>query len=423
MRSLTTVRRGRAAITSLIAVAAATGLVAGPVAGAAQAQAPGQWSVRVLPSRDTNSQPSFLLDDGSVIGTDYATEAWGQGRPWIWTAATGRRQLGLAGATWAHVADAADAANIVGTLYRTDASGVPRSTAVRWVGTRPVPLLPDAPLDTVADSTSPNGDVFVRERTPSGETGWLLSPGQPPTDLQIFPTREASPSLNSARQVVTWTAGPGTIGPVSFNIWQNGTRQALGLAGIRDFPACVADITESGYVAGSQFVFGSNPIVREGVLWRDGVRTVLPTADGLGADVACTTNGVNEAGHVAGSLVRPIVRPGEPDPGAGTPRAVIWRDGAVQTLATDTAQQTVRSVALNERDAVLAQLGTPAGARTGAAVFAGGARRNLPVPAGLTDIVAADINEANQVIGSGVRTAADGTTRKVTLVWTPRTPV
>ena len=55
---------------------------------------------------------------------------------------TGRQYLGLDGASWAEVADAKSLLGVVGTLHRTDDAGVLRSTAVRWIGTRPVPLLP-----------------------------------------------------------------------------------------------------------------------------------------------------------------------------------------------------------------------------------------------------------------------------------------
>jgi hypothetical protein len=79
----------------------------------------------------------------------------------------------------------------------------------------------------------------------------------------------------------------------------------------------------------------------------------------------------------------------------------------------------VRPVGVTNRDVVLAQVGTPAAAHTGVAVLSGGVWRDLPVPAGLTDVVAVEINERNQVLGSGVRTAADGTTRRVPLLWSP----
>jgi hypothetical protein len=429
MRSWIPTPRRRAVATALsgallVAGAAGTGPVSAgaTTAPVAVAAAPPAWTARVLPAHDRVSEPTFLLDDGSVVGTDYATELPGQGRPWIWSPVIGRRQLGLDGATWAVVSDAANRANIVGTLYRTDAAGALHSTAVRWRGTRPVPLLPDAVGDTVADTTSPGGDVVVRELTADGgETGWLLSPGFPPTDLGFDPAREWAVSVNSARQVVVRGWGPGTIGPMGFVVWQDGQRRSPGIGGFRDWPACVADVTESGYVAGSNFLFAAERRW-EAVLWRDGVRTVLPD-DGMSAHVACAASGVNEAGHVVGSLLPIMTVPGQPDPGGPPARAVMWRDGAIETLATDTAERTVRSVAVTDRDVVLAQLGTPDGARTGVAVFAHGRHRSLPVPAGLTDVVAVEINERNQVVGSGVRTASDGSSRRVTVVWTLVTSV
>jgi hypothetical protein len=307
---------------------------------------------------------------------------------------------------------------VVGTLYGTDAEGNSRSTAVRWVGTRPVPLLPDATGSTVTDAGSAYGDVVVREITPSGADVWLLSPGEPPTDMQLLLGREWATSLNSSRQATVVSLGPGTIGPAGIGVWDDGARTGL-VSGVRDWPACTTDITESGVVAGSQFAFGGGDILaRESSLWRDGSITPLP-ADGMSASVACTADGANEAGHVVGSLTRPAVRPGTPDPGFGPERAVMWRDGAVETLFTDTAQRQVRPVGVTDRDVVLAQVSAPGGGRTGVSVRSGGTWIDLPVPAGVTDVTAVELNERNQVLGSGVRTAADGTAQRVPILWTP----
>jgi hypothetical protein len=363
------------------------------------------------------SEPTFLLESGVVIGTDVTTGAWNEGRPWLWSALTGRRYLGLDGASWAVVSDARNVANVVGTLYRIDEAGTQHSTAVRWLGTRPVPLMPDAAGDTIADAASPRGDVAVREFTPGGATAWLLSPGKPPTDLGLFFGRGWTLSLNSARQAVLLSYGPGTISPTSIGVWEEGVNSGF-LSGYAGFQPCASDITESGYVAGTQLSLEPTEVRRDSALWHDGTATPLP-ADGMSPLVACTVDGVNEAGHVVGSLLRPQIRPGEPVPVVGPERAVMWRDGAVSTLFTDTDARTVRPVGVTNRDVVLAQVGTPAAARTGVAVLSGGVWTDLPVPAGLTDVVAVEINERNQVVGSGVRTAADGTTRRVPILWSP----
>jgi hypothetical protein len=54
------------------------------------------------------------------------------------------------------------------------------------------------------------------------------------------------------------------------------------------------------------------------------------------------------------------------------------------------------------------------------AVYAHGKRQLLPVPAGVSQVSPLDINERNQVIGSGTRTVG-GKSRTVVLFWMPPT--
>jgi hypothetical protein len=231
----------------------------------------------------------------------------------------------------------------------------------------------------------------------------------------VFPGRQFARSMNTAHQIVIGSIGPGTIGPVSYDVLQDGQLLPLGLRGFRDFPACVGDITESGYVAGSQFSeVGS--LRRVVIRWQAGVRTVLPD-DGLSAAIPCGRHPVNESGHVVGTLSVVPPRPGEPLPEGPPTRTVVWRDAGYVVLAVDSPQESVRPVAINDRGAVLA-LVTPTGGSPRPAVYFGGARRLLPVPPGLTDVSALDINERNQVVGSGTRTVG-GTTRTVPVFWAP----
>jgi hypothetical protein len=241
-----------------------------------------------------------------------------------------------------------------------------------------------------------------------------VSPGAAPVQLPLFAQQQNVVSMNDARAMVVFSRGPGTIGPGGFSVRAGDQNFDLGLSGIRDFPSCVTSITQSGYVAGHRFLIGT--LRQESVLWRDGVRTLLPAADGVDALVSCAEHGVNEQGHAVGVLAPPLVRPGEPLPTSPT-QAVLWRDGAARVLATDTATRTVRPVALNERDVVVATVDDPTGAsEPGPALFLPGGRRvDLPVPAGLRDVRAVDVNERNQVVG----TAQRGTST-VTVLWTPR---
>jgi hypothetical protein len=376
----------------------------------------GTWVARVLPSTAPLSVPSFLLDEGIVVGSDATTEIYGQGRPWTWSPAAGRRPLRLGGADWALVSAAPGPRGIVGTTYRPDPNGVLSSTAVRWVDGRPVPLLPDATSSTAAETANRRGDAVVAQGPSNGSgTTSLLVRGEPPVPLPLFSGRQVGRSMNAARQIVISSLGPGTIGPVSFGVLQDGQLAELGINGFRDFPACVGAITESGYVAGSRFA-QLGDLRREAVRWRAGVRTVLP-ADGLSASVPCSQHPVNEAGQVVGTLSVVPTRPGEPVPEGPPTRTVVWQDSGFVVLAVDSAAETVRPVAINDRGAVLA-LVTPAGGAARPAVYSGGTRHLLPVPAGLTNVSALDINERNQVVGSGTRTVG-GETRTVTVFWAP----
>jgi hypothetical protein len=98
-------------------------------------------------------------------------------------------------------------------------------------------------------------------------------------------------------------------------------------------------------------------------------------------------------------------------------RTVVWQDSGFVVLAVDSAAETVRPVAINDRGAVLA-LVTPTGGAARPAVYSGGTRHLLPIPAGLTNVSALDINERNQVVGSGTRTVG-GETRTVAVFWAP----
>jgi len=375
------------------------------------------WTVRVLPSTAALSVPSFLLDEGIVVGTDATTEIYGQGRPWTWSPATGRRSLSLGGADWGMVSAAPGPRGIVGTTYRSDPETGLISTAVRWVGGRPAALLPDTTQTSAAQTANREGDAVVAQGLEGSGTTSLLVRGQAPVPLPLYSGREVGRSMNAAHQIIISSLGPGTIGPISYGIFQDGQLVQLGLSGIRDFPPCVGDITDSGYVAGSQYAqFGD--LRRQTIVWRAGVRTVLPD-DGLSASIPCSRHPVNEAGDVVGTLSVVPPRPGQPLPEGPPTRTVVWRGGQYVVLAVDSPQESVRPIAINDCGAVLAMV-TPAGGLPRPAVYFGGTRRLLPVPAGLTNVSALDINERNQVIGSGTRTVA-GTTRTVPVFWTPRT--
>jgi hypothetical protein len=86
-----------------------------------------------------------------------------------------------------------------------------------------------------------------------------------------------------------------------------------------------------------------------------------------------------------------------------------------------TATRTVRPVAVNDRDVVVATVDGPDGSvgargRRCSSPTAGGV--DLPVPAGLSDVRALDVNECNVVLGTATRTTPTRT-RTVTVVWRP----
>jgi hypothetical protein len=413
--TLTPRTRSVLALAALLTAAPTTAVVAAP---AAAAPGPGRWTAQVLPSTTAVSQARFLFDNGQVVGVDVA-DGQTSGQPWRWSAATGRRNLGLGGGTSASVVDAADPANVVGTTYRPDATGTTLLTrAVRWVGQGAVPLLPDVADPTWSAATNHDGDAVVYTSSPTaGIVAHLVPRTGAPEQLPLFAQLQTVFSMNDDRAMVVFSRGPGSIGPGSFSVLRDGQSFDLQLNGVRDFPSCVTAITESGYVAGTRYLIGTTN--RESVIWRDGVRTLLPGAEGLDPVVACTRHGVNEAGHVVGTLTPAPPRPGEPIP-TTLPRAVVWRDGAATVLATDTATRTVRPVALNDRDVVVATVDDPTGAsEPGPALFFPDGRRvDLPVPAGLSDVRALDVNECNQVIGTATRTTSGGT-RTVAVVWRP----
>jgi len=397
-------------------LALAAVLTAAPTA--AVAAGPGTWTAQVVPSTAAVSQPRFLFDSGQVVGVDLAATQF-TGQPWRWSAATGRRDLSLGGGTSASIADAAEPAGVVGTTQRLDPTGTTLlQTAVRWVGQGAVPLLPGVTDPTSSAATNHAGDTVVYTSSPAtGITASLVPRTGAPEPLPLFAQLQSVVSMNDDRAMVVFSRGPGTIGPGSFSVLRDGQSFDLQLNGVRDFPSCVTSITESGYVAGSRYLFGT--LNRESVIWRDGVRTLLPGAEGLDAVVACTRHGVNEAGHVVGTLTPTPPRPGEPVP-VTVPRAVIWRDTVATVLATDTATRTVRPVAVNDRDVVVATVDDPTGAsEPGPALFLPDGRRvDLPAPAGLSDVRALDVNECNVVLGTATRTTRTGT-RTVTVVWRP----
>jgi hypothetical protein len=421
VRFLTTLGRpsvGVALGACLLAAAptvAASPAQAGPAVPDVSPSAAASWSVRVLPSTSALSEPSFLLDDGIVVGTDATTEIYGQGRPWTWSLPTGRRNLSLGGGDWGLVTAAPSPLGIVGTTYTSNPTTGYDSTAMRWTGGRPAPLLPDSTQNSNAQTANRAGDAVVAEGPELSGTTSLVVRGQAPVLLPLFSGRQVGRSMNAAHQIVIASYGPGTIGPVSYEVLQDGQPADLNITETHDFPPCVGDITESGYVAGSKLTVQSGVPRRQASLWRAGVRTVLPD-DGLSAEVPCSRHPVNEAGAVVGTLSALPV-PGQPTPPPS--RTVVWRDGQYTVLATDSAQETVRPIAINDRGAVLA-LVTPTGGSARPAVYSGGARRLLPVPPGVTNVAALDLNERNQVVGSGTRTVG-GTARTVTLFWTPTT--
>jgi hypothetical protein len=401
------------ALAALVTAAPTMAVTAAPATAAA---GPGTWTPRVLPSTTAVSQPRFLFDNGQVVGVDVEAGQF-TGQPWRWSAATGRRNLSLGGGTSASITDAAEPAGVVGTTQRLDPTGTTLlQTAVRWVGQGAVPLRPDVTDPTWSSATNRNGDAVVYTSSPAtGIVAHLVPRTGTPEQLPLFAQLQTVSTMNDDRAMVVFSRGPGTIGPGSFSVLRDGQSFDLQLTGVRDFPSCVTAITQSGYVAGTRYLIGTTN--RESVIWRDGVRTLLPGAPGLDAVVACTRHGVNEAGHVVGTQTPATPRPGEPVP-TTPPRAVIWRDGVATVLATDTATRTVRPVAVNDGDVVLATVDDPTGAsEPGPALFFPDGRRvDLRVPAGLTDVRALDVNECNQVMGTATRTTAGGT-RTVTVVW------
>jgi hypothetical protein len=88
-------------------------------------------------------------------------------------------------------------------------------------------------------------------------------------------------------------------------------------------------------------------------------------------------------------------------------------------LATDTAAERVDPVAINDRGAVLAVV-KQVGRAARPAVYAHGKRQLLPVPAGVSHVSLLDLNQRNQVVGSGTRTVG-GKPRTVVLFWMPPT--
>jgi hypothetical protein len=104
--TLTPRTRSVLALAALLTAAPTTAVVAAP---AAAAPGPGRWTAQVLPSTTAVSQARFLFDNGQVVGVDVA-DGQTSGQPWRWSAATGRRNLGLGGGTSASVVDAADPA-------------------------------------------------------------------------------------------------------------------------------------------------------------------------------------------------------------------------------------------------------------------------------------------------------------------------
>lgn len=287
---------------------------------------------------------------------------------------------------------------IVGLL----AFGAPAAAAVPSFTPTELPNLPDG-TSSSAEAVNDAGQIV----------GWALTEDDVPhavlwqdggiTDLGTLGDDTASyATAISDNGLIVGVSGASPLEPSETGhavLWRDGQIIDLGTLPGGSYSGAT-DVNDAGQVVGcGQMYEPAGPSwVSRGLLWQDGVRTILPPLEPESQSLStysCAAS-INNRGEIVGSSAVYNVWTDEL-----TWRAVTWQDGVPIDLGTVVGDSDSRAIAISQNGKIVGVSGTfyPGDPVTFAAVWTGRHARSLARPVGALWTTAIDVSDKGVVVG------------------------